>query len=840
MQFSGRCLILVLLAGCLCACGPKAKDSAPSQPPRTLEFSQLEQRGQLGRWFAQGEQRPFNGTAIQKRGGHMVLQVPIVNGQREGRELTWDDQGREGFSRLWEKGRVARLLPPPAMEKQANQWKRERDELDRTLWRQEVRAQAHEAVFVKLWDELRAAKDKWAPLQAFRFGKVQVGAAGQQETLDAGIRRRKFSMPREAWSHDRFQEWLRQQQAAGWAVVETEWHHERFESEARRSHIRFVVHAVQASQKRRVILRGTLEVSWDERAKGPFPEVLKVAELTLLERTGPPPFRAWLQVAPPARVLGGQPTVAPLLVHDLDRDGRPEIVLAGANLVYRQHDGVWEDPEPWLKFAPRGIETAVLADFTGDGLVDALCLPEGSGPALFRGGPGGVFDSAPTYTKLEFQGHHRGAALSAGDIDGDGDLDAWLAQYKAPYTLGQMPTPYYDANDGFPSFLLVNDGQGRFTDETETRGLATKRWRRTFSSSLADLDGDHDLDLVVVSDFAGMDLYRNDGKGYFTDVTGALRDQRFSFGMAHVIADLDHDGRQDIYMIGMGSTTARRLAWLGMARQGFAELEAHRLPMGYGNRLLLGTANGWAQASFNDQLARTGWSWGVTAADFDNDSDLDLYVANGNMSRKTARDYCTHFWRHDIYTGTSREDPKLDLFFGTQCMSKLQTMSWNGFEHNVLYLSSGGRTFVNAAFLLGVSFEFDARGVVGADLDADGRQDLLVVERGWDSATGRTPQTLHVLRNQWPDAGNWIGARLAEHGPGRSPQGAKVTVRLAGGARTALVVSGDSYRAQHPTQKHFGLGMAKAVVALEARWPDGTVTRLDHPAINQYHELRPK
>ena len=59
-------------------------------------------------------------------------------------------------------------------------------------------------------------------------------------------------------------------------------------------------------------------------------------------------------------------------------------------------------------------------------------------------------------------------------------------------------------------------------------------------------------------------------------------------------------------------------------------------------------------------------------------------------------------------------------------------------------------------------------------------------------------------------------------------------------ARTALVVSGDSYRAQHPTQKHFGLGMAKAVVALVARWPDGTVTRLDHPAINQYHELRPK
>ena len=39
-------------------------------------------------------------------------------------------------------------------------------------------------------------------------------------------------------------------------------------------------------------------------------------------------------------------------------------------------------------------------------------------------------------------------ALTAGDIDGDGDLDAWLGQYKAPYTEGNRPTPYYDANDG--------------------------------------------------------------------------------------------------------------------------------------------------------------------------------------------------------------------------------------------------------------------------------------------------------------------------------------------------------------------------------------------------------
>ena len=58
------------------------------------------------------------------------------------------------------------------------------------------------------------------------------------------------------------------------------------------------------------------------------------------------------------------------------------------------------------------------------------------------------------------------AAITAGDVDGDRDLDLWVTQYKPGYRQGQMPTPYYDANDGEPSFLLLNDGRGHFTDAT--------------------------------------------------------------------------------------------------------------------------------------------------------------------------------------------------------------------------------------------------------------------------------------------------------------------------------------------------------------------------------------
>jgi hypothetical protein len=79
-------------------------------------------------------------------------------------------------------------------------------------------------------------------------------------------------------------------------------------------------------------------------------------------------------------------------------------------------------------------------------------------------------------------------------------------------------------------------------DITNSSGLSGKSNRRTFSASLIDLDFDQDLDLIVVADFSGLDLYLNDGKGHFSDITEQLGKKRHAFGMSHTFGDWNSDG----------------------------------------------------------------------------------------------------------------------------------------------------------------------------------------------------------------------------------------------------------------------------------------------------------
>ena len=757
-------------------------------------------------------------------------------------------------------------LAPRTIEAEVAALLEERRQLDETVWAQEVAAQKHEETIVKYWDRmLRPEDDKYAVLAEFPFQTITLDTPGETTELDWGIKQTASGGPWKTLDREGWRKFLREMENSGYAIDAIEFHQSSYDVDSDDNAIsvfNVLLNVINEDTAHRWTVNSKLRIEWTGEIdkEGLYvPGALTLFDTSILEREGPTVFEhsAFESMIRPGSCL---------VVYDLNRDGFSDILLPGNNIVmWNRGDGQFDElplfSAPDIA-PPSLVWTAIVADFDRDGYVDLLCSgrykntpgadstsPE-AGVFLFRGDAMGQFVTPGERVASSSLSLLSPMSVTAGDIDADGDLDVWLAQYKSPYYEGQMPTPFYDANDGHPSYLLLNRGDGIFDDATEAAGLAPKRYRRTFAASFVDLDEDHDLDLLVSADFAGTDIYLNDGTGHFTDETDALLEESANFGMGHTFADFNLDGALDFYVIGMASTTMRRLNQMGLIRPDRPEYLEMRTRMGYGNRMYLAQENrAFRQPEFKNSVARSGWSWGTTSFDFDSDGDMDIYVANGHVSGKTTKDYCTQFWCHDIYTGDSQTNQAIAGVFNSTYFPAMnyfstsfyhglsgpfqQNLSWDGYQKNHLFMNRSGEDFVNVAFLMNAALVEDSRSVISDDFNGDGRPDLLVTTKHADRIGGYA--TLHLLINRWPVQNNWIGVRLQIEAGGPSTIGVVIRVRSKSGEQLAHIVTGDSFRAQHAPMKHFGLGADTAVDSIEIRWPDGTIEVIKDPAINKYH-----
>ena len=524
---------------------------------------------------------------------------------------------------------------------------------------------------------------------------------------------------------------------------------------------------------------------------------------------------------------------------DFDNDGFDDLYVCQPsglpNRLYRNRgDGTFEDvTEKSGVGVLDNTSCALFADFDNKGRQDLLVVC-GSGPLLFLNKGDGTFSLKPDAFQFEHppQGTFTHAALA--DYDGDGRLDIYFCLYSYYLGLDQYhyPVPYFDARNGPPNYLLHNEGNATFVDRTKAAGLDAENDRYSFACAWGHAAANGLPDLYVANDFGRANLYRNNG-GTFSAVSSEAHVDDPGAGMSACWADIDNDGKQEIYAANMWSAAGQRVAeQKRFHAQAPPAIRALYQQHARGNALYRSQGNG----KFVNESRKAGvemgrWSWSSDFWDFDHDGYLDLYVANGYISALQPDDLASFFWRQVV--GKSPEDatPSLAYEHGWNALNELirSDRSWSGYERNVMFANNRDGTFSEVSGAVGLNFLEDSRSFVLADLDHDGRLEVILKNRN-------APQ-LRILHNSAKTLGSSIAIRLRGTKGNRDAIGTAVTVEAGTLRQTRYLQAGSGFLSQHSKELVFGVGKAEGPVRATVRWPSGLTQGFSGLAVNHQIEI---
>jgi Flp pilus assembly protein TadD/peroxiredoxin len=511
---------------------------------------------------------------------------------------------------------------------------------------------------------------------------------------------------------------------------------------------------------------------------------------------------------------------------DFDNDGFDDLYVcqpAGLpNRLYRNRgDGTFEDlTEKSGVGVLDGTSSAIFADLNNNGHQD-LIVVRTSGPLLFINRGDGSFQLKQDAFQFAKPPQGTFTGIGVADYDRNGLLDVYFCLYSYYQGLSEYeyPKPYYDAQNGPPNFLMRNRGDHNFEDVTASSGMDQNNNRFSFVCGWDDYNNDGWPDLCVVNDFGRKNLYHNKGDGTFADVSAEAGVEDPGAGMSVCWFDYDNDGFDDLYIANMWSAAGKRVS----TQQSFQPSAAESIRQTYrkhanGNSLFHNTSGkGVFRDATDDSGTRLGrWSWCSDAWDIDHDGFSDLYVANGFISGPEKDNLSSFFWRQIVDRSLASGGNAKDYGDAWSAINEFirSDHSWSGSQRNNFYINNRNGSFTEAAAVLGLDFLDDSRSFALADLDHDGRLEIVLKNRN-------APQ-LRVLHNELNPLGSSISFSLEGTKSNRDAIGAVIELETGEVRQRSSIRAGSGYLTQHSKVLYFGLGTEQTPVGATILWPSGT------------------
>jgi len=518
-------------------------------------------------------------------------------------------------------------------------------------------------------------------------------------------------------------------------------------------------------------------------------------------------------------------------IGDVNNDGLPDVFFSanqGKNKLYLNKGNLtFEDITDRAGVAGQNTwdTGSVMGDVNGDGYLDIyVCAVVGlknlrGHNELFINNGDNTFSERSEEYGLDFEAFSSSASFL--DFDLDGDLDVFLLNHAV-----HTPESFGHANlrntrtDETGGKLLKNEG-GKFVDVSSEANIYGGINGYGLGVGVADFNLDGYPDIYVGNDFHEDDyLYINNGNGTFTESGKKAFTCTSKFSMGNDIADVNHDGLPDLISLDMLPADEATLK-KSVDEENVDILKMRTQQYGYNyqyprNALQINLGNGqFAETALMSGVAATDWSWSALLADFDQDTNQDLFVSNGIPHRPNDLDYIKYVSSEQV----------VNVIGNTKLADeKALALMPDGATQNFIFRGSGRYRFEDKSARWLPKEKTCSTAAAWGDLDNDG--DLDIVTNNVNGAPS-------FYINQSNKSAHYLKIKLEDQNGNRFSIGAKVYSYHEGIFQYKEMFTVRGFQSSSEPVIHFGYGAHTNIDSIRVIWPDGNSQLLKNISADQ-------